>query len=335
MDEPEVEPRADPDANENEVIEKEEKGEASTPAPAPEPAAAGAAGIEVELVALAAARRVAGAIAARCRKALGRPKVAPEGEAAARIVLVAGSAAAAAASVGLLQAELAALEKALAAIGADEGEALESLDLKWPRFDEELRKNVELVRDTLLEVGVEETYDRRATLIDEPALHTILAGALIDANFEVRIVGADNAAVPPRFEAAERVIEEIVRVRGLEGAEDPQRKALLDQAEAAIERIRVQAAVTDLGLQLAEALDAGKNPSLLTARSFAAGGAYRTRKHLFTLLGFVRGLSFSGGAAILFRLSDKAGRLLAADLLFHAGRERKIPRRDEGLLSNL
>jgi hypothetical protein len=74
---------------------------------------------------------------------------------------------------------------------------------------------------------------------------------------------------------------------------------------------------------------------LLTGRSFAAGGAYRTRKHVFTLLGLVRGLSFSGGSAIEFRLTDRKGKLLAADMLYHAGRERKIPRSDEKLLSNL
>ncbi|HEX8622262.1 MAG TPA: hypothetical protein VF718_09840 [Allosphingosinicella sp.] len=317
------------------MVEKEQAAETPEPEAKPALAAAGPSGIEVDLAALAAARSVAHAIASRCQKELERLEATDLGETKPRIVLVAASAAAAAASVQLLQAELAALEKALGAIGTGEDSSLESLKLEWPTFDEGLGKTVELVRDTLLKLGVDESFDRRATMIDEPALHTMLAGALIDANFEVQVIDADSSAVPPRFEAAERVIGQIARVRGLEGADDPGRKALLDQAEASITRIRDKAAETSLGLRLVEALDARRKPLLLTARSFAAGGAYRTRKHLFTLLGLVRGLSFSGGAAILFRLSDPKGRLLVADLLYHAGRPGRIPRWYEKLLSNL
>jgi hypothetical protein len=324
-----AEPQANPTEDENAAAQEE--GEAA--AAEPGPSSGGTAGIEVHLVSLAAARSVAAAIARRCRRALGKPERAPEGEAPSPIILLGGSAVAAAASVRMLNAELDALATVLGAIQPEADQTLEALE--WPRLDSEFRDNLKSITDAVTELGVEESFERQATIIDESALFTILAGALLEANFEPEIVASDAARLPRPLPKAEHVLGEIARVRGLPGSEDPDRKALLDHAEAAIERLRVKSADVSLGMLLLDALAAQQTTPLLTARSFAAGGAYRTRKHVFTLLGLVRGLSFSGGSAIEFRLTDRKGKLLAADMLYHAGRERKIPRSDEKLLSNL
>lgn len=247
--------------------------------------------------------------------------------------LLAGSAAAAAASVRLVNYELDALEGVLGAITPDGGETLEGL--WWPELSLEFRENVKHVTDAVTAVGIDERFERQATNIDESALFTILASALIEANFSPEIIAVDSPRLPRPLPRVERVLREIARVRSLPVAEEPGPKALLDQAEAAIERLRAKTAEMALGMLLLEALDAQRDAPLLTARSFAAGGAYRIRKHLLTLLGLVRGLSFSGGSAILFRLTDRRGKLLAADVLFHAGRQRQIPRWNDELLSNL
>ena len=324
-----AEPQANPGGDENQAVQKEVEAAAADPAPS----AGGAAGIEIDLVGLAAARRVAAAIARRCRKALGKPEQAPESEARLPIILISGSAMAAAASVRMLAAELDALETVLRAIEPEEGQALESLT--WPELGSEFRETLKSLTDAVTGLGVQESFERRATIVDEPALFTILAGALLQANFEPEIVATDSARLPRPLPVAERLLREIARVRALPGAEETGRTALLDQAETAIERLRTKSAHAALGMLLLDALAAREKAPLLTARSFAAGGAYRTRKHLFTMLGLVRGLSFSGGSAIQFRLTDREGKLIAADMLYHAERERKIPRRDEMLLSNL
>ncbi|HEX8514527.1 MAG TPA: hypothetical protein VF688_15650, partial [Allosphingosinicella sp.] len=152
-----AEPQANPTEDENAAAQEE--GEAA--AAEPGPSSGGTAGIEVHLVSLAAARSVAAAIARRCRRALGKPERAPEGEAPSPIILLGGSAVAAAASVRMLNAELDALATVLGAIQPEADQTLEALE--WPRLDSEFRDNLKSITDAVTELGVEESFERQAT----------------------------------------------------------------------------------------------------------------------------------------------------------------------------
>ena len=53
----------------------------------------------------------------------------------------------------------------------------------------------------------------------------------------------------------------------------------------------------------------------------AAGGRYRMRRHLLTVLGLADPLAWSGGAAVRFALLDpRTGALLDSDVVYGAGR---------------
>lgn len=78
--------------------------------------------------------------------------------------------------------------------------------------------------------------------------------------------------------------------------------------------------------EVAALIDAASQAVLLSPKVLKTGGHYRTRRHLFTTLFTGDQLSYSGGAAVSFVLSDlKSGRVLLGDVLYHGSGKVRFP----------
>ncbi|MGO7359990.1 hypothetical protein ACCS66_35535 [Rhizobium ruizarguesonis] len=80
------------------------------------------------------------------------------------------------------------------------------------------------------------------------------------------------------------------------------------------------------GSETAHLIDTAPRAYQLSAKVIKSGGAYRTKKHLFTTLFFGDQLSYSGGAVISFILTDlKTMLVVDSDVIYHATGNVRFP----------
>lgn len=312
-------------------------GPAATP-----PSGDGASGIdpmmriEIDLLTYETCIRIADTIARRCR---------PKLLAASRTLLVAPPGAAA--TIGrarALGATVTALRDAIERIArtapisrAEERRDAESADSEATEsafaaaqgtIDQAaaLLGSVKGILDTL---AVVDRFDGRDVAIDPTILAAIVASRCLRAGMTPVLV-ADSQLPTRSWRESGSLASLIAAVEKLrfatlagEAAADAAAK-LLTRADAVVETLKTPEAGAPLALL--DLVNAHEDAPLLTVQLLAAGGAYRTRSHLFTALGFAEKLSISAGAAIHFALRDRAsGTLLAGDLLLDSSGHVRLP----------
>lgn len=272
--------------------------------------------IEVDLATYGAVTAIAEAIVERCS--------APLEARTGALIIVPTAAAHAMAAAQVLEIELKSLATALDKLAGDDGSSLEFLKAITPAAVTgtfaALEKSAQSLFTAVEKLGVKDVYSGRSVGIDEPALMAAVGGQLASSR-EVIMIGGDAPFPTPTPRSFQRLAGALERARSAKLDEEARKKLEMLQAslDKALAPLRDAGAAAMLGLKLLAALDRSSDALILTVRSLSAGGAYRERTHLLTMLGFVDKLSFSAGAALVFTLtSAKEGRLLASDIVYHS-----------------
>ena len=118
------------------------------------------------------------------------------------------------------------------------------------------------------------------------------------------------------------------------GSDGPSRQAraladavdkLVNELSAATEG-KTRTAALQAASRVTTLIGATSKACMLTPKFLKAGGHYRKRKHLFTTLFWGDQLSYSGGAAISFVMTDlKSRRVVVTDVLYHASGNVRFP----------
>ena len=264
--------------------------------------------IEVEVATYAMLRRIAAGIDARCRRAVGADGGRP-------ILIVPPSAAAATGRARFLLAELetfALRMEQLSPAPAEEG----GEGVTLATFAAGVKAAAAALGPTLdvitKAVGVTETHAGRLVTVEESALTAALGGHMIRLKLNPQIVGGDVpllASVPPALTRV-RLAGDRLRAAAKDADARAEAAQLLARVDAALALFAAPGGDLSPGWQLMSALGQDSLPLALIANVLAAGGHYRLRRHLGTMLGLADPLSFSGGAAVRFALLEpRTGRL--------------------------
>lgn len=185
------------------------------------------------------------------------------------------------------------------------------------------------VKDLLALLAVTDSYDSQTVAIDPDLLATVVAARCLQHNL-APVVIATGQPLPPVWHRSDLLPKLVRAIAGLRASKPaaPEEAAsietLLSRADAAVDALGQTNSVDPLALM--HVLSLHPAAPVLIVRPVAAGGRYRTRKHLFTVLGLAETQSFSVGVAISYTLSDRqTGALMAGDLIFSSSGNLRLP----------
>lgn len=131
--------------------------------------------------------------------------------------------------------------------------------------------------------------------------------------------GGPEAGTDPSPDAAPVPDPRLTRLRALLSTGNQVLVAFLGQTSK-------QAAAMQAASRLARVIDAAPAACLLDAKYIKAGGHYRIKQTLLTRLFAGDQMSYTGGAAITYVLTDlKSGKVICGDVLYHSSGEVRFP----------